>query len=80
MYLIDQQMGKTLYLTDGTSVSYSKGTITKADGSQTKLKEYKVTGLKYDSCCRKDIWNFLILRKSIKLLKMTVNLQVVTVR
>ena len=39
--------GKTLYLTDGTSVSYSKGTITKADGSQTKLKEYKVTGLKY---------------------------------
>lgn len=39
--------GKTLYLTDGTSVSYSKGNITKTDGSQTKLKEYKVTGLKY---------------------------------
>ena len=39
--------GKTLYLTDGTSVAYAKGTITKADGTQTKLKEYKVTGLKY---------------------------------
>lgn len=39
--------GKTLYLTDGTSVSYSKGTITKADGTQTKLQEYKVTGIKY---------------------------------
>ena len=39
--------GKTLYLTDGTSVAYAKGTITKEDGTQTKLKEYKVTGLKY---------------------------------
>ena len=39
--------GKTLYLTDGTDVAYAKGTITKADGTQTKLKEYKVTGLKY---------------------------------
>lgn len=39
--------GKTLYLTDGTEVSYSKGTITKTDGTQTKLKEYKVTGIKY---------------------------------
>lgn len=39
--------GATLYLTDGTSVAYSKGTITKADGSSTTLKEYKVYGLKY---------------------------------
>lgn len=39
--------GATLYLTDGTSVGYSKGTITKADGSTTKLKDYKVYGLKY---------------------------------
>ena len=39
--------GATLYLTDGTSVGYSKGTITKADGTTTKLKDYKVYGLKY---------------------------------
>ena len=39
--------GKTLYLTDGTSVGYEKGVITKADGSTATLKDYKVTGLKY---------------------------------
>lgn len=39
--------GATLYLTDGTSVAYNKGTITKADGTQTTLKEYKVKGIKY---------------------------------
>lgn len=39
--------GKTLYLTDGTSVGFNRGTITKADGTTTTLKDYKVTGLKF---------------------------------
>lgn len=38
--------GKTLYLTDGTSVSYAKGVITGEDGEHT-LKTYQVTGIKY---------------------------------
>lgn len=39
--------GKTLYLTDGTSVGFSRGTITKADGTTVEMENYKVTGIKY---------------------------------
>ena len=38
--------GNTLYLTNGTSVGYNKGTIT--DGEKTyTLQDYKITGIKY---------------------------------
>ena len=36
-----------MILTDGTQLSYNKGTITKADGTTTKLVSYEVTGIKY---------------------------------
>ena len=39
--------GKQMILTDGTQLSYNKGTITKADGTTTKLVSYEVTGIKY---------------------------------
>ncbi len=39
--------GKTIYLTDGTSVGWNRGTITKADGSSVKMDHYEVTGVKY---------------------------------
>lgn len=39
--------GKTIYLTDGTTVGWSRGTITKADGSAATMKDYEVTGIKY---------------------------------
>ncbi len=39
--------GKTLYLTDGSSIQLEKGTITKKDGSTTKMDYYLVNGLKY---------------------------------
>lgn len=39
--------GKTLYLTDGTSVGFNRGTITKADGSTVKMDHYEVLGVKY---------------------------------
>ncbi len=39
--------GKTIYLTDGTTVGWNRGTITKADGSTVKMDHYVVTGLKY---------------------------------
>lgn len=39
--------GKTIYLTDGTTVGWSKGTITKADGSTVKMDHYEVSGTKY---------------------------------
>lgn len=39
--------GKQMILTDGTQLSYSKGTITNADGSTSKVASYEVTGIKY---------------------------------
>ena len=36
-----------MILTDGTQLSYSKGTITNADGSTSKVSSYEVTGIKY---------------------------------
>ncbi len=39
--------GKTMYLTDGSAVSYNRGTMTLADGSTTKLASYEVSGMKY---------------------------------
>ena len=39
--------GKQMILTDGTQLSYNRGTITKADGTTTKLVSYEVTGIKY---------------------------------
>ena len=39
--------GKQMILTDGTQLSYSRGTITNADGSTSKVSSYDVTGIKY---------------------------------
>ena len=39
--------GKTIYLTDGSTVGYSRGTITYKDGSSDNLKSYEITGIKY---------------------------------
>ena len=39
--------GKTIYLTDGTTVQWNKGTITKADGTTTKMEHYEIIGTKY---------------------------------
>ena len=39
--------GKTIYLTDGTTVGWNRGTITKADGSTVKMDHYEITGTKY---------------------------------
>ena len=36
-----------MILTDGTQLSYNRGTITNADGTTTKLVSYEVTGIKY---------------------------------
>lgn len=39
--------GKQMILTDGTKLSYSKGMITNADKSTSKVSSYEVTGIKY---------------------------------
>ena len=39
--------GKQMILTDGTQLSYNRGTITNADGSTSKVSSYEVTGIKY---------------------------------
>ena len=39
--------GKQMILTDGTQLSYNRGTITNADGSTSKVSSYDVTGIKY---------------------------------
>lgn len=39
--------GKTIYLTDGTTVGWNRGIITKADGSTVKMDHYEVVGPKY---------------------------------
>ena len=36
-----------MILTDGTQLSYNRGTITNADGTTSKLSSYEVTGIKY---------------------------------
>ena len=38
--------GKQMILTDGTQLSYNRGTITNADGSTSKVSSYDVTGIK----------------------------------
>lgn len=37
----------TIVLLDGSEITFSKGTITKADGSTVKMKYYEVSGIKY---------------------------------
>ena len=39
--------GKTIYLTDGSTVGWNRGTITKADGSTVKMDHYEIHGTKY---------------------------------
>jgi hypothetical protein len=39
--------GTQIYLTDGSTIGFEKGTITKADGSVTQMSEYTVNGIKY---------------------------------
>ena len=39
--------GKTIYLTNGSTVAWNKGTITKADGSTAKMDHYEISGTKY---------------------------------
>ena len=36
--------GKTIYLADGTTVGWNRGTITKADGSTVQMDHYEVLG------------------------------------
>ena len=40
--------GKTIYLADGTTVGWNRGTITKADGSTVQMDHYEVLGTKYE--------------------------------
>ena len=39
--------GKTFYLADGTAYGWNKGTITKADGTTSKMDHYEISGIKY---------------------------------
>lgn len=39
--------GKTIYLADGTTVGWNRGTITKADSSTVQMDHYEVLGIKY---------------------------------
>ncbi len=39
--------GKTIYLTDGTTIGWKRGTITKADETTSNMVSYQVTGIKY---------------------------------
>ena len=39
--------GKTIYLMDGTTISWNRGNITNADGTTTKMDKYEVLGIKY---------------------------------
>lgn len=39
--------GKTMILTDGTEIPYSKGTMTLADGTTATVDHYQVLGIKY---------------------------------
>lgn len=47
-YVMDHWEGKTtIVLADGTSVDFSRGAITKPDGSTATMQSYEVTGIKY---------------------------------
>ena len=39
--------GKTFYTPDGTAYGWAKGTVTKPDGSTTKMDHYEILGTKY---------------------------------
>ena len=39
--------GKTIVLTDGSTVAFERGTITKADGTSVMMDHYEVYGMKY---------------------------------
>ena len=39
--------GKTIYLADGTTVGWNRGTITKADGSTVQMDHHEALGTKY---------------------------------
>ena len=39
--------GKTIILTDGSQIDFSKGTITKSDGTEAVMAYYEVEGIKY---------------------------------
>ena len=39
--------GKTIYLTNGETVGWAKGTITKADSTTAEMASYEVSGIKY---------------------------------
>ena len=39
--------GKTFYTPDGTAYGWSKGTVTKADGTTSKMDHYEILGVKY---------------------------------
>ena len=39
--------GKTFYTTDGTAYGWSKGTVTKPDGTTSKMDHYEISGTKY---------------------------------
>ena len=39
--------GKTFYTTDGTAYGWSKGTVTKPDGTTAKMDHYEISGTKY---------------------------------
>ncbi len=39
--------GKTFYLPDGTAYGWSKGTVTKPDGTTVKMDHYEILGTKY---------------------------------
>ncbi len=44
--------GKTIYLADGTSVGWNRGTITKADGSTVQMDHYEITRHQVCACPR----------------------------
>ena len=39
--------GKTIVLTDGSTVAFERGTITKADGTSVMMEHYEIYGMKY---------------------------------
>ena len=39
--------GKTFYTADGTAYGWSKGTVTKPDGTTSKMDHYEISGTKY---------------------------------
>lgn len=39
--------GKTFYTADGTAYGWNKGTVTKPDGTTSKMDHYEISGIKY---------------------------------